>query len=52
MTQAASFASGGMVTKITSSSAVGGVLSGLPRYFLMRPPQDDQRVFGLRLEAV
>jgi len=26
------------VTRITSSSAVGGVLSGLPRYFLMRSP--------------
>jgi hypothetical protein len=38
MTHAASFASGGMVTRITSSSAVGGVLSGLPRYFLMRSP--------------
>ena len=38
LTQAASFASGGMVTRITSSSAVGGVLSGLPRYFLMRRP--------------
>jgi hypothetical protein len=35
MTHAASFASGGMVTRITSSSAADGVLSGLPRYARM-----------------
>ena len=38
ITHAASFACGGMVGRTASSSAVGGVLSGLPRYFLMRSP--------------